>query len=309
MKFHTGPPKKSSAWTSDDLDFHNVKVIDTDVATFFGINELPHPTVSQAILSTVLPPLSSEIPTDAFSSLDKADRLFFTYLHEAMQPRSVPLNDDADSSSPVINFTYHLLNMLGFTGEEGDRIIRRHQDMPLFMCGQNTHAIADVCVFHPTSETVLLLVKEDCRPPAGGRPYHYTPTLSRDRDSGSTGEGQNPEAQLLAQAIAVFQMHNRALRLMRLPPVETKVVPAIVMSGTTPVFYKFEITAGLVEAVQTSRYSTKVTKVQRLVPPVARKERLREEGMREVENREVLLGCLEAFKEVVWMESSFSPRI
>jgi hypothetical protein len=40
---------------------------------------------------------------------------------------------------------YHLLNTLGFTGEEGDRIIQRHRDVPLFMCGQNTYAIADVC--------------------------------------------------------------------------------------------------------------------------------------------------------------------
>jgi hypothetical protein len=31
---------------------------------------------------------------------------------------------------------------------------------------------------------------------------------------------------------------------MRLPPVETTVIPAIVMNGTTPVLYKFEITGG-----------------------------------------------------------------
>jgi hypothetical protein len=49
------------------------------------------------------------------------------------------------------------------------------------------------------------------------------------------------------------------------------------MNDTTPVLYKFEITAGLVEAVQTSRYSLKTMKVQRLVPPVARPERPREE--------------------------------
>jgi hypothetical protein len=50
-------------------------------------------------------------------------------------------------------------------------------------------------------------------------------------------------------------------------------------------------------------------KVQKLVPPVARPERLMEQGMKAVDHREVLLGCLEPFKEVVWMESSFSPRI
>jgi hypothetical protein len=298
MKFHKGSAKKCSAWTANDLRAHNIKFVENDIATFFGTNALPRPAVSQAILTTGLPS-SSENSTDAFSSLDKPDRLFFTHLREAMQPSTgVALN--GDSNSPVINFTYHLLNTLGFTGEKGDRIVRRHQDMPLFMSGQNTLAVADVCVFHPNSETVLLLVKEDCR--SGSRQYHYT--SQNGEEDGLIGE--DPEAQLLAQAIAVFQMHNRALRLMRLPPVETKIIPAIVMNGTAPVLYKFEITAGLVEAVQTSRYPSKTTKVQRLVPPVAKPECLREEGMGAVENREVLLGCLEAFKEVVWMESSFS---
>jgi hypothetical protein len=106
-----------------------------------------------------------------------------------------------------------------------------------------TRALSQIYVFHPNSETVLLLVKEDCRP--GGRQYHYTPS----QNGGSTGE--NLEAQLLAETSAVFQMHNMALRLMHLPPVETKVIHAIVMNGTTPVLYKSEIRAGLVEAVQT----------------------------------------------------------
>jgi hypothetical protein len=43
--------------------------------------------------------------------------------------------------------------------------------------------------------------------------------------------------------------------------VETKDIPAIVMKGTTPVLYEFEITVRQVEAVQTSQYLPKVTKV------------------------------------------------
>jgi hypothetical protein len=186
---------------------------------------------------------------------------------------------------------------------DGDRIIRRYQDIPLFMCGRNTYATAEACVFHPNSETVLLLVKEDR---STEHQYRFSP--GQKCGNGELQE-ENAEAQLLAQAIAVFQMHNRALRLMRLPPIETKIVPAMIIHGTMPVLYKFEITAGLVEAVQTSRYPSKVTKVQRLVPPVARPESLMDEGIVPVDNRRVLLSCLEAFKEVVWMESSFSSSI
>jgi hypothetical protein len=54
---------------------------------------------------------------------------------------------------------------------------------------------------------------------------------------------------------------------MRVPPVETRVILAIMMNGTMPVLYKFEITARRVEAVHTSRYSTKAMTVSRLVLP------------------------------------------
>lgn len=153
MKFHTWLPKKCSAWTSNDLDLHNVKVFDTDIATF-GINELPHPTQFSKPSSPLFS-LSSENLTDALSLLDKADWLFFSHLHNAMWPHSTPLYNNTNSSF-IINFTYHILNMLGFTGEEGDCIIWWHQDMPLFMCGQNRHTIADMWISHLTSETVLL---------------------------------------------------------------------------------------------------------------------------------------------------------
>ena len=296
MRFHRGPPKRCHAWTSDDLQSHNINVVDTDCATFFGTSELPIPSVSEAILTTAV----QRSCADALPALDDPDRLFFTLLHEAIRPQT--LLSSSTNSSPVINFIYHLLNILGYNGVDGDRIIRRYQDMPLFMSGRNTYATAEACVFHPTSETVLLLVKEDRR-----SPEHR---LSSGQKCGKGGlQEEHPEAQLLAQAIAVFQVHNRALRLMRLPPVETKIVPAMVMCGTTPVLYKFEITAGLVEAVQTSQYPSKATKVQRLMPPVARPESLMDEGICPVDNRRVLLSCLEAFKEIVWMESTFSSRM
>lgn len=66
---------------------------------------------------------------------------------------------------------------------------------------------------------------------------------------------EDPEAPLVGQAIAVFQIHNRVLHLMCLPPMKTKVIPAIVMNGTMPMLYKFEITAGLVEAQPWQLYS------------------------------------------------------
>jgi hypothetical protein len=87
-------------------------------------------------------------------ALDDPDCLFFTLLHKAIHPQSLP--SDSLNSSPA------LLNILGYNGVDGNHIIQHCKDMPIFICGRNTYATEEACVFHPNSETVLLLVKEDC---------------------------------------------------------------------------------------------------------------------------------------------------
>jgi hypothetical protein len=102
------------------------------------------------------------------------------------------------------------------------------------------------------------------------------------------------EAQVFANAVAAIQFQNKLLRCAGLPPMNTKVLPGIIMGGSTPIFYKIDITAALVEAVETGQYPTQVTITHKLDPPVAG---LRAEGMRSLDNRAVLLSCFEAFKQ------------
>lgn len=256
--------KSGSSWTVEDLRAYRVNVVDTDAAAFFGTKQLPHPSVSPELLT-----ISDFVANKEF--LTKSDQLFFAYMYAAMQS-----SPDADRA--MSNFTIHLLHLLGF-GQMPNRLIRRNVDLPLYTCGRSLHVTADVCLWDPIKQTPLMIIKEDrrvCEPRSG-----------------------HPEPQLFAQAIAAFQSYNRALRAARLPPVETKVIPAIVMMGATPVLYKFEITAGLVESVQSGQRPTKVTTVQRLVPPVNRHLLLREEGMVPVDNRGVMLSCLEGLKAFV----------
>jgi hypothetical protein len=224
--------KLGSAWTAEDLHSYKVNVIDTDVASFFGTTQLPHPSVSPELLT-----ISDFIANKEF-----------------------------------------LIHMLGFS-QLPNRLVRRNMDLPLYTCGRTMHVIADVCLWDPIHQTALMIVKEDRR--------------MHDPNSG------DPLPQLFAQAIAAFQSYNRALRAARVPPVQTKIIPAIVMAGATPMLYKFEITAELVESVQSAQCPRKSTTVQRLVPPVNRHLLMQEEGMVPVDNRGVMLSCLEGFKNFI----------
>ncbi|KAF9455730.1 hypothetical protein BDZ94DRAFT_1277447 [Collybia nuda] len=185
------------------------------------------------------------------------------------------MRNSPDTDCTTSDFAAHLLRILGFS-QLPNRLVRRNIDLPLYTCGRSLHVIADVCLWDPINQTALMIIKEDKR--------------THDPHSG------DPEPQLFAQAIAAFQSYNRALRAARLPPVDTKIIPAVIMAGATPILYKFEITAELVESVQSAQCPTKVTKVQRLVPPVNRCHLLKEEGMVPVETRAVMLSCLEGFK-------------
>ncbi|KIM76993.1 hypothetical protein PILCRDRAFT_77185, partial [Piloderma croceum F 1598] len=74
---------------------------------------------------------------------------------------------------------------------------------------------------------------------------------------------------------------------------------SIIMIGTTTIFYKFNVTAALVECIEIAHYPAQVTNVHKLVPPVQQPLGLQEEGMRPLDNRAVMLSCFEAFRQFI----------
>ena len=104
---------------------------------------------------------------------------------------------------------------------------------------------------------------------------------------------------ILPPIFLAFQFHNRQLRLAGQPIINFKVVPGIIMIGTAPIFYKVNVTAALVECIETAQYPAQVTNVRKLVPPVQRPLGLQEEGMRPLDNRAVVLSCFEAFRQFI----------
>jgi hypothetical protein len=192
-----------------------------------------------------------------------ADQLFFDYLKEAIMTPG--------EKSAITDFTAHLLHLLGY--DEPDGIIFRRQYIPLLMCSTNTHAKADVCIIDMPLETspIRLLVQVDKR--------------------------KNPEPQLIAGAIASFQSRNHLLSAAGLPALNTAVIPGITMVGTTPTFYKIDLTTTVVDAIKHKEFPTQTTTVHKLTPPVEVPSKLRQEGMQPLNNRAIILSCFEAFKQ------------
>jgi hypothetical protein len=77
------------------------------------------------------------------------------------------------------------------------------------------------------------------------------------------------------------------------------VIPGITMTGTFPKFYKIKVTKDLDHCVQYGRFPAVQTIVYRHTPRVPRR---RSDGMRPLDNRELILRCYEAFRRVVFSQ-------
>jgi hypothetical protein len=176
--------------------------------------------------------------------------------------------------SAVDDFTAHLLTLLRY--EVADHFIRTRVNIPLLVSGGITQAQTDLCLVDRKHET-LLVMQED--------KSHLA--------------GMDPEPQLIAEAIATYQYNNMWLKRIGLPTIQVKMIPGIVMVGSTPTFHKILITQDLVFAVQIGQYPEKPTIVHKLIPPVADLNQLFQDGMRPLNNGDIILRCFEAFKRFV----------
>ena len=174
--------------------------------------------------------------------------------------------------SAVNDFAAELLRATRYETEE--TVIRTRKNIRFIMCGEQVYATTDVCVLDADSR-ILLLVQED--------KTHIHP--------------QDPEPELVAEAIATFQSNNaKRVDDLFLNPLQTTVLPGITLAGTFPRFYKIRVTADLDHCVRHGLYPATPTIVYRHTPRVPRR---RSDGMRPLGNREVILGCYEAFRQTV----------
>ncbi|KAJ3807985.1 hypothetical protein EV368DRAFT_44212 [Lentinula lateritia] len=212
------------------------------------------------------------VAQEVLTTLD-ADDMILDDNYKLLRYMDLAMNPAPTEESAVDDFAVHLLKLLGYLPRS--RMARTRADIPLWICGEQCHAETDVCIVD--SDDILLLIEEDKR--------HK--------------ELKDPEPQLIAEAIAAFQMNNfRRERLLGQAPIASKVIPGITLIGSSPTFYKIPVTTELAEAVSLGEYPTP-TVVFAHLPTVPRPARRWSEGMKPLDNRVHILRCYEAFKQFV----------
>jgi hypothetical protein len=182
--------------------------------------------------------------------------------------------------SCVDDFTAGILRALGYETEE--TVVLSQKNIRLYMCGKTVYTKTDVCILDDSFE-ILLLAQED---------------KSHICES-------DPEAQLVAEAVAAFQANNEIRVNERfVQPLQRYVFPGITMVGTFPRFYKIAVTADLDQAIRYGDYPPTETIVYRHTPRVPGG---RNEGMKPLMNRQLIMQCYEAFKGFVFPKEGACP--
>ena len=176
--------------------------------------------------------------------------------------------------SSVDQFASVLFNAAGFTNRLIHPFIRR--PLQLLIGGEQRSAQTDICLVY--DDAVLLLVQED-----------------KERTMGYA------EAQLIAEAVAARQYN---IRSGILDKETTEIIPAVLMIGTYPVFYKISVTAELGHSIASLNYPIIETKVTKCSPKVPRYDERYNEGMRPLDSRIIILKYLEAFRRHVFIPCS-----
>ncbi|KAH9178552.1 hypothetical protein EDB89DRAFT_954969 [Lactarius sanguifluus] len=252
--------KSGTCWSLLELHAYNIVIKPQDSATFFGVKTLPQPTVARELLDNLA---AKDMKNDAHYKL-----LYYMDLAGDPAPRE---------ESAVVDFTTHLLTLLDYVPRT--RMARTHTDIPLAICGQDLYAKTDVCIVNSDSDDALLLIQED--------------------KARKTRRPKDPEAQLIAGAIAAFQGHNYRTRYYKQDPIVHKMIPGITLLGTSPMFYKIPVTTQLAECVELGLYPSEPTIVYTHLPELARPSRRLCEGVKPLDNRAIILSCFEALKKFV----------
>ncbi|KAI5123454.1 hypothetical protein M0805_008825 [Coniferiporia weirii] len=216
------------------------------------------------------PAVNEEVLTteSADDTVDEESYNLITQLDLAMVPTEL-------EESAVIDFTVALFHATGYTHRP--RVLRTRKEIRLLVCGEYRYASPDVCITDRNVGDIILLMQE------GKGIAHQS----------------DPHARLLVDAIAAFQYNNTRRISSGLDPLDSKVIPGIIMVGTSPIFFKIPITAELVQCVQRGEYPATPTVVVGHIPDIPRRNRRWSEGMKPLDNRRIMLQSFEAFKQFI----------
>ncbi|KAF8901339.1 hypothetical protein CPB84DRAFT_1777593 [Gymnopilus junonius] len=256
----TRTAKSGDEWTANDLAAYNIQIVSQDAAKFFGHATIPLPRHNLDLFE--------KKTSDEMESEDSYQ--VARYMELAMAP--VP-----EEESAVVDYIMQVLHAMGYAEKSLKRDLRSREKIPLLICGEWKRADADVCLMDRNGQ-ILLIVQEDTH----------------------LKEHKDPHARLIAHSIAAVR-HNNQIRSLELgmDELESEMMPGITMLGTTPTFFKIPVDRELIDAVQDGQHPITPTIVSMFRPSFFTHLARPTEGMKSLDNREVILACLEAFKQFV----------
>lgn len=175
--------KSGSDWTLNDLESYNIHTQLQDALTFFGITQLPAPTVDAELLN-----------------VDNADAMLQDRHAELINLLDLAMVS-SNGESAVGDFVVELFKIMGYVRR--NQVARTRKDLHLLICGEYRHAKTDVCIVDRSQNDILVLVQEDKR--------------LEDREPASA------QAQLVAEAVAAFGENNENRKAAGLDSLSEKV--------------------------------------------------------------------------------------
>jgi len=264
--------KSGSDWTPNELAAYNITVRRQSATDFFGYQ----PDTIPEFLNPEF--VHSPVPPD--------DNIADVATFRILQYIDLATRANATQESAIDDLARELLRLLNF--EEKGTLLRSRYAIPFLISGDTGRvAQTDLCLIQGSS-TILLVIQEDK----------------------SIFSHKDPEAQVIAEAIAAFQYNNLNRDRAGFDTVESMIIPAITMIGTRPIFYKIPVTQALSDAVARAQYPAFQTTVFKCT--VIPRSRHQSEGMEAPEFRQDILKHYNAFKAVArecWQTFVVSYRL
>jgi len=229
-----------SDWSSKELDFFKIHIkLERNFEQFF--NQEP---------TTIFPKDIEEIIELDLSNADILERIDWNTIGSKQLSRFAKhvlavTKTHKSVESAVDDLAKTIFEILDYDAK--DLSIHTREELQLDMCNARTYAKPDICI-ETSRLTIKLLVQED---------KNYIVSTSK------TLMNTNPEAQVIAEAIAAFQENNKINVKFDLPINNEQLIPCITMIGTYPTFYLFNVTKKLADAVKNGEEPTDITYIKR----------------------------------------------
>ena len=184
----------------------------------------------------------------------------------------IGLATNGGQTNMIHDFSRETPCIVGFS-EWGLALISRFI-IPLTICGDNLCDVeTNLCLLD--WQSIILLILRDDKP--------------------AFNDLEQPEPQVIAEAIAAYQHNNRKRQTRGLPILDAMTIPCITMVGRRPTFYLVPVTKALSTAVVTGQYPKATTKVMKCIT-FSPSRHWGREGMEAPAFRHIAFQCFVAFR-------------